>query len=111
MPLNEGICDEQEFILTSVEIFKEEKSFTQHNVENKQLKKENEKLRKENKKLRNENENENEKFRKNNVVKDDEIKESIEKPIEIKSPKEDKYMTDSYLNWFDKNKTKSFSYY
>ena len=39
-------------------------------------------------KLRNENEKvrkENEKLRKNNVVKDGEIKESIEKPKEIKS--------------------------
>ena len=32
----------------SEEIFKEEKSFTQHDVENKQSKKENEKLRKNN---------------------------------------------------------------
>ena len=32
----------------SQEIFKEEKIITQHDVENKQLKKENEKLRKEN---------------------------------------------------------------
>ena len=36
------ICDEKEFILMS------EKSFIQHDVENKQLKEENEKLRKEN---------------------------------------------------------------
>ena len=55
------------------EIYKEEKFFTQHDVENKQLKEENEQLRKENEQLR-----------KNNVVKDAEIKESIEKPIEIK---------------------------
>ena len=92
--LYEAICDEQEFISTSEEIFKEEKIFTQHDVENKQLKEENEKLRKEeNEKLRKENEQlrkENEQLRKNNVVKDAEIKESIEKPIEIKSPKEDK---------------------
>ena len=40
--LYEDICDEQEFILMS------EKSFIQHDVENKQLKEENEKLRKEN---------------------------------------------------------------
>ena len=44
--LYEVICDEQEFILTSEEIFKEEKIFTQHDAENKQLKEENEKLRK-----------------------------------------------------------------
>ena len=80
----------------SEEIFKEEKIFTQHDVENKQLKEENEKLRKENEQLR-----------KNNVVKDAEIKESIEKPKEIKSPEEDKNTTDSYPNWFDKNKFKN----
>ena len=34
--LYEVICDEQEFILTSEEIFKEEKVFTQHDVKNKQ---------------------------------------------------------------------------
>ena len=83
----------------SEEIFKEENIFTQHDVENKQLKEENEKLRKEeNEKLRKENEQ----LRKNNVVKDATIKESIEKPIEIKSPEEDKNTT----NWFDKNKFK-----
>ena len=70
--------------------FQEENIFTQHDVENKQLKEENEKLRKEeNEKLRKEeNEQlrkENEQLRKNNVVKDVEIKESIEKPKEIKS--------------------------
>ena len=74
--------------LTSEEIFREEKVFIQHDVENKQLKEENEKLRKEeNRKLRKENEQlrkENEQLRKNNVVKDFEIKESIEKPKEIK---------------------------
>ena len=59
----------------SGEIFKEEKILTQHDVENKQLKEENEKLRKdENEKLRNEKENENEQLRKNNVVKDVNIK-------------------------------------
>ena len=48
----------------SEEIFKEEKIFTQHDVENKQLKEENEKLRKEeSEKLRNE---ENQKLRKEN---------------------------------------------
>ena len=73
------------------------KFFTQHDVENKQLKEENEKWKKEeseklrneeNEKLRNEeNEKlrkENERLRKNNEVKDVEIKESIEKPIEWK---------------------------
>ena len=87
----------------SEEIFKEENIFTQPNVENKQLKEENEKFRKENEQLRNENE----KLRKNNVVKDSEIKESIEKPKEIKSPEEDKNTTDSYPNWFDENKFKN----
>ena len=43
---NKVICDEQEFISTSEESFKEENIFTQHDVENKQLKEENEKLRK-----------------------------------------------------------------
>ena len=92
--LYEVICDEQEFISTSEEIFKEEKIFTQHDVENKQLKEENEKLRKENEneKLETRNEkvemtNENKQFKKNNIVK--------EEPKEIKSP-----------NWFDKNKFK-----
>ena len=64
----EVICDEQEFISTSEEIFNEEKFFTQHDVENKQLKEENKQLRKEN-----------EQFRKNNVAKDATIKESIKK--------------------------------
>ena len=55
----------------SGEIFKEENIFTQHDVENKQLKEENEKLRKEeNEKLRKENE----KLRNNNVVKDVKLK-------------------------------------
>ena len=54
--LYEDICDEQEFILMS------EKSFIQHDVENKQLKEENEKLRKENEKR--EMTNENEQFKK-----------------------------------------------
>ena len=90
--LYEDICDEQELISMSEEIFKEEKIITQHDVENKQLKEENEKLRKEeNEKLRKENEQ----LRKNNVVKDAEIKESIEKPKEIKSSEEDKNTTDS----------------
>ena len=83
--LYEDICDEQELISMSEEIFKEENIFTQHDVENKQLKEENEKLRKENEQLRKENEQ----LRKNNIVKDAEIKGSIEKSIEIKSTKED----------------------
>ena len=92
--LYEDICDEQELISMSEEIFKEEKMFTQHDVENKQLKEENEKVRKEqyekvesrkvesrkveNEKLRKENKQ----LRKNNV--DAKIKKLIEKPIEIK---------------------------
>ena len=93
--LYEDICDEQELISMSEEIFKEENIFTQHDVENKQLKEENEKLRKEeNEKLRKENEQ----LRKNNVVKDATVKESIKKPVEIKSPKEDKNTTDYYPN-------------
>ena len=63
----------------SEEIFKES-IFTQHDVENKQSKEKNEELRKENEKLKKENEQ----LRKNNVVKDVEIKESIEKSKEIK---------------------------
>ena len=64
-----------------------------------------EKLRKEeNEKLRKENEQ----LRKNNVVKDAEIKESTEKPTQIKSPEEDKNTTDYYPNWFNKNKFKNF---
>ena len=96
---NKVICDEQEFISTSEESFKEENIFTQHDVENKQLKEENEKLRKENEQLRKENEQ----LRKNNVVKDAKIKELIGKLKEIKSPKEDKNGTDYCPNWFDKN--------
>ena len=45
-------------------------------------------------------------YEKNNVVKGSEIKESIEKPKEIKSPEEDKNTTNSYPNCFDKNKFK-----
>ena len=37
--LYEDIGDQQELILTSEEIFKEEKNFTQHDVKNKQLRK------------------------------------------------------------------------
>ena len=44
---------------------------------------------------------------KNNVVKDAEVKGLIEKPKEIKSPKEDKNTTDNYPNWIDKNKFKN----
>ena len=91
----EVICDEQEFISTSEEIFKEEKIFTQHDVENKQLKEENKQLKEENEQLR-----------KNIVVKDDTIQESIKKPIQIKSLKEDKNTTDYYPSWFDRNKFK-----
>ena len=90
-----------------------EESFIQHDVENKQLKEENEKLRKENEneKLKTRNEkvetrnekvetinekqeitNENEQFKKNNIVKDANIKEE---PQETKSP-----------NWINKNKCK-----
>ena len=102
--LCEDICDEQELISMSEEIFKEENIFTQHDLENKQLKEENEKRRKEeNEKLRKENEQ----LRQNNIVKDAEIKESIEKPKEIKIPEEDKNTTDSYPNWFDKNNLNS----
>ena len=90
--------------------FKKKKVFAEPDVKNKQLRKEeNEKLRKEeSQKLRKEesqklrNENENEQLRKNSVVKDAKIKESTE----IKSLKEDKNATDSYLNWFEKNKFK-----
>ena len=71
----------------SEEIFKEEKSFTQPAVENKQLRKEeNEELRKEeSEKLRKQeseklkNENENKHLRKDNAVKDAEIRESKKK--------------------------------
>ena len=101
--LYEVICDEQE----------SEEIFTQHDVENEQLrkeneqsKKENEQLRKENEQLRKENEQlkkQNEQLRKNNVTKDATIKESIKKPIEIKSLKKDVNTTD-YPNWLDKNK-------
>ena len=43
-------------------------------------------------------------IKKKKVVKDATIKETIDKPIEIKSYKEDKTMTDNYPNWFDKIK-------
>ena len=48
-------------------------------------------------------------MRKNDVVKDADIKELIEKPKEIKSLEEDKNLTDSYPNWFGKNKFKNIS--
>ena len=64
-----------------------EKIITQHDIETKQLEEKNKKL--------NENDNENEKFLKNKIVKDANIKELIEEPKEIKSP-----------NWLDKNKFK-----
>ena len=85
----------------SEDIFKVEKVFVQHDVENKQLKEEKEKLRKEeneklrkdeSEKLRKENEQlrkKNEQLRKNNIVKDADAK-LIEKAIEIKILKEDK---------------------
>ena len=93
----------------SEEFFKEEKIITQHDVENKQLKEENEKVesrKEENEKVesrKEENEKlkkENEQLRKNNV--DVKIKESIEKPIEIKSLEEDKNTKD----WFNRNRFK-----
>ena len=102
--LYEDICHEQELISMSEDIFKEENIFTQYDVENKQSNKENEKSKKEqNEKLKEEDEQ----LRKNNVVKDSEIEESLEKPKERKSPEEDKNRTDSYPNWFDKNKFKN----
>ena len=75
---------------TREDIFKEKNIFTQHDDENKQLEEENEKLRKEeSEKLRKEEieklRKENEQLRKNDIAKDVEIKESIEKPKEIKS--------------------------
>ena len=75
---NKVTCDEQKFISTSEEIFRAEKKFAHHDVENKQLKEENEQLRKWNEQLR-----------KKHVVKDAKIKELIEKLKKIKSPKED----------------------
>ena len=74
--LYEDICDEQELVSMSEEIFKEEKIITQPDVEHKQLKKENEKLRKKKEKLdvnENKNENENEQLKKK-IVKDANIK-------------------------------------
>ena len=84
-----------------------EKIITQHDIENKQLKEENEKVRKEeNEKVRKEEneklKKENEQLRKNNV--DVKIKESIEKPIEIKSFEEDKNKFKEILAIIDSNK-------
>ena len=50
--LYEVICDGEEFISMSEEIFKAEKISTQHDVENKQLKEKNKQLRKENEQIR-----------------------------------------------------------
>ena len=72
--LYEDICDEQELISMSNKIFKEEKVFIQHDVENEKLRKE------ESEKLRNENEQ-----LKKNALKDSTIKELIK----IKSLAED----------------------
>ena len=95
----------------SKEIFKEEKVFTRPDFENeKSRKEESEKLRKEeSEKLKKEeseklrDENDNEQLRKTNVVKDATIKKSIE----IKRLEEYKNATDSYPNWFNKNKFKN----
>ena len=70
----EEICDEKEFILMS------ERSFIQHDVENKKLKEENKSGNKNENKNDNKNENQNEQFKKNKKLK-----------VEIES-----------LNWFDK---------
>ena len=45
-------------------------------------------------------------IKRNNAIKDAEIKESVEKPKEIKSSEEDKKTTDYCPNWFGKNKFK-----
>ena len=90
----------------SEKIFKEEKTITHHDVENKQLKVESRKVenekvesrKEENEKLKKENEQ----LRKNNV--DVKIKESIEKPIEIKSFEEDKNKFKEILAIIDSNK-------
>ena len=76
------------------EIFKEEKIIKVRKEENEKVRREeNEKVRKENEQLR-----------KDNVVKDANIKESVEKQKETKIPKENQNTTDSYPNWFDRNK-------
>ena len=51
--LYEDISDEQDLILMWKEICKEEKVFTQHDIENKQLKVESEKLKKRRMSVRN----------------------------------------------------------
>ena len=78
-----------------------EKIITHHDVENEQLKEENEKVeskKEENEKLKKGNKQ----LRKNNV--DVKIKESIEKPIEIKSFEEDKNKFKEILAIIDSNK-------
>ena len=109
--LYEDICDGQELILISKEIFKEEKIITQHDFENKQLKEENEKIESrkeengkvESRKVENEKlKKENEQLKKNKV--DLKIKKSVEKPIEIKSFKEDKNKFKEILAIIDSNK-------
>ena len=86
------------------EIFKKENIFTQNDVKNEKVRKgENEKVKKEdNEKLKKENEQ----LRKNNVVEEFEIKESIKKPKEIKTLGKDQNTTDDYPNWIGKNKFK-----
>ena len=90
-----------------------EKIITHHDVENEQLKEENEKVeskKEENEKLKKGNKQ----LRKNNV--DVKIKESIEKPIEIKSFEEDKNKFKEILAIIDsskfnyKNKIGEFKY-
>ena len=72
----EDVSDEQELILMSEEIFKEESLITQCDVENKQLKEEIEKLRKENENEKKEMRNDKWEWaiKKNNIVKDTNIK-------------------------------------
>ena len=86
------------------EIFKKENIFTQNDVKNEKVKKgKNEKVKKEdNEKLKKENEQ----LRKNNVVEEFEIKESIKKPKGIKTLEKDQNTTDDYPNWIGKNKFK-----
>ena len=109
--LYEDICDKKEFIFMS------EESFIQQDIKNKLLRKEkeNEKVETRNQKVETRNEKvesrkekneklkmENEQLRKNNV--DVKIKESIEKPIEIKSFEEDKNKFKEILAIIDSNK-------
>ena len=67
--LYEDICDEQELILMSEEIFKEERNIILHDVENKQLKEENEKVRKEENEKVESRKEENEKVERRKVEK------------------------------------------